>query len=203
MKDYYETLGLTKTATTDEIKKAYRSLAFKYHPDRNQGDSAAEEKFKAISEAYDVLGDEKKRADYDRYGSTNSGGYNQSQQNNSYQYYYTRTNGSEQQNPFQDEDTFWEWFSGAYENNQRRYYQYNDNNYYENRRKTPKTKKSLFLSMIANIITAFAGYIIMQIGFATVLLALPGFIFGLILMGSGVAGAIKALRQLLTNAGGK
>jgi molecular chaperone DnaJ len=64
-KDYYNILGVDKTATQDEIKKAYRKLAIKYHPDKNPGDKSAEEKFKEASEAYEVLGDEKKRADYD------------------------------------------------------------------------------------------------------------------------------------------
>lgn len=67
--DYYETLGLTKSATDEEIKKAYRKLAMKYHPDRNKGDKAAEEKFKEINAAYEVLSDPQKKAAYDRYGS--------------------------------------------------------------------------------------------------------------------------------------
>ena len=67
--DYYKILGLTKSATAEEIKKAYRKLAVKYHPDKNPGNKAAEEKFKKVSEAYDVLGDPKKKADYDRFGS--------------------------------------------------------------------------------------------------------------------------------------
>lgn len=67
-KDYYELLGIARTATADEIRKAYRKLAMKYHPDRNQGDAASEEMFKAVSEAYEVLSDEKKRAAYDRFG---------------------------------------------------------------------------------------------------------------------------------------
>lgn len=67
-KDYYELLGVSKTATADELKKAYRKLAMKYHPDRNQGDKDAEQKFKEISEAYEVLRDEQKRAAYDQYG---------------------------------------------------------------------------------------------------------------------------------------
>jgi molecular chaperone DnaJ len=66
--DFYELLGLTKTASADEIKKAYRKLAMQYHPDRNPGDAEAEAKFKEISEAYDVLKDEQKRSAYDRFG---------------------------------------------------------------------------------------------------------------------------------------
>lgn len=67
-RDYYEVLGVDKKASADEIKKAYRKLAIKYHPDRNPGDKEAEEKFKEAAEAYDVLSDADKRARYDQYG---------------------------------------------------------------------------------------------------------------------------------------
>ena len=67
-RDYYEVLGVAKTATADEIKSAYRKLAMKYHPDRNPGDKAAEEKFKEAAEAYDVLHDAEKRQRYDQFG---------------------------------------------------------------------------------------------------------------------------------------
>ena len=72
MDDLYAVLGVTKTASADEIKKAYRTLAFKYHPDRNAGDKSAEEKFKQVNAAYSVLGDEDKRRQYDMYGSSSS-----------------------------------------------------------------------------------------------------------------------------------
>lgn len=67
-RDYYEVLGVDKSASADDIKKAYRKLAMKYHPDRNPGDKSAEEKFKEVGEAYEVLSDADKRSRYDSYG---------------------------------------------------------------------------------------------------------------------------------------
>ena len=67
-RDYYEVLGVSKNATDEEIKKAYKKQAIKYHPDRNPGNKEAEEKFKEAAEAYEVLHDPNKRAQYDRFG---------------------------------------------------------------------------------------------------------------------------------------
>ncbi len=109
MADLYAELGVSKDATADEIKKAYRKLAFQYHPDRNPDNPAAEEKFKKVNEAYSVLGDEEKRRQYDLYGSSAESSY-------------TYTNPFASQNPFaggnygnasqfEDADAFWDWFT--------------------------------------------------------------------------------------------
>jgi len=97
MKDLYERLGVDKNSSADEIKKAYRNLAFKYHPDRNAGDKIAEEKFKEINEAYSVLGDETKRRQYDM--------FNSSSQQNAYH------NAG---NFYSSDDPFAEFFKNAY-----------------------------------------------------------------------------------------
>ena len=74
--DYYETLGVAKDASADEIKKSFRKLAMQYHPDRNPNDQAAEAKFKEINEAYEILKDDQKRAAYDRFGHQAFSGQN-------------------------------------------------------------------------------------------------------------------------------
>ncbi|MFA6580556.1 MAG: molecular chaperone DnaJ [Paludibacter sp.] len=73
-RDFYEILGVTKTASADEIKKAYRKKAIQYHPDKNPGDKESEEKFKEAAEAYEILSDEQKRQRYDQYGHAGVGG---------------------------------------------------------------------------------------------------------------------------------
>lgn len=110
--DYYEVLGISKTATEDEIKTAYRSLAKKYHPDMNQGDKNAEEKFKKINEAYTVLSDPEKRKLYD------GGFYGSNYQNTSSYGGYGRATGTEDFDPFQ---AFWKEWAREQASYQKRY----------------------------------------------------------------------------------
>ena len=191
MKNYYEILGISKSASADEIKKAYRNLAFKYHPDRNSGDKIAEEKFKEINEAYDVLSDEKKRADYDSFGTSNSR--------------YSGTNNSyNRNNDFTNEETFWNWFNGnttnSYGNNNtyRNYYYQSTNSY--NKKEDYVSKKSLFKTLLYKILQVFVGLFL-----TNVLWIIPfGFIICIGIIINGVIGAGKALKALLQfNAGGK
>ena len=67
-RDYYEVLGINKSASSDQIKSAYRKLAVKYHPDKNQGDKSAEDKFKEASEAYHILSNSERKQNYDNFG---------------------------------------------------------------------------------------------------------------------------------------
>ncbi len=105
--DYYSTLGLDKTASQEDIKKAYRKLARKYHPDLNPDDEAAKKKFQELNEANEVLTDPEKRKKYDQYGENWKHGeeYERAQQQ-----YRGRSSGSAQQNPFEGFD-----YNGNYE----------------------------------------------------------------------------------------
>ena len=193
MSNYYDILGVSKTATADEIKKAYRTLAFKYHPDRNQGNAEAEEKFKEISAAYDVLGDEAKRRQYDMGYSTDSystaGRQTQQQYQRQYQYTY--------QNPFGDEN-FWEWFNGAQfrnpnqqaQNRQNYYSQYNYSNRDEDEPQSKRDNLSmLFLKAVQTIVgLSFFRFSWFIIPFG------PIICIGVII--NGVSGVIRSLKGL-------
>lgn len=187
MDNYYDTLGVSRTATADEIKKAYRTLAFKYHPDRNQGNAEAEEKFKKISAAYDVLGDETKRRNYDLGYSTQdyANAYSNSQQQYQRQYQYTY------QNPFGDE-TFWEWFNESQQhNNQTR----NSNYYYTNRKSNRRNaSRGDYLKMfVMKLLQTFFALLLLRDSFY-----IPfGFIICIGVMINGISGVLTAVRGLL------
>lgn len=115
-KDYYTILGVNKSATKDEIKKAYRNLAKKYHPDKTEGNKALEEKFKDLSEAYEVLGNEDNRKKYDKLGANWK---NQQQQGDSsgydYSQYYKNTGGQGQHQTFEgDPEMFSDFFNNIF-----------------------------------------------------------------------------------------
>ncbi|MDG1902401.1 MAG: J domain-containing protein [Bacteroidales bacterium] len=114
-KDYYAILGVSKTATKDEIKKAYRNLAKKYHPDKTKGDKSLEEKFKGVAEAYEVLGNEKNRKKYDQLGANwknqqqqQSGGFDHSQ------YYSNTANNGRHQSFEGDPEMFSDFFNNIF-----------------------------------------------------------------------------------------
>ena len=182
MKDHYETLGVSRDASAEEIKSAYRKLAMKYHPDRNQGNASAEEKFKEISAAYDVLGDEEKRRSYDfsrtqqTYSSSYGSAYGANRHGFSSEY---------------EEDPFWQWQNGGFSGNSggsRRYY------YYANEAQKPS--KTGFADNLADLvgggIMAFFGYFLIRLWFIPFL---P--IIGIGLAVSGAVKAIRAVRKLI------
>ena len=188
MTDYYADLGVSKNATADEIKKAYRKLAFKYHPDQNPGDKVAEEKFKKITAAYDVLGDEQKRRQYD------NGGFNPfeqaygSQQNQSGQ--YQQWSGT-YQNPYGD---FWTWFTNASSAQQKQDDQqteeYSRNNHYTYHYEYKKS--TMFAYIMKNVLKVLGGMLIIG------MFPFFGFIPGILLISSGFRGVIRSVRLLLS-----
>lgn len=192
MENYYDVLGVQKNATADEIKKAYRNLAFKYHPDRNQGDAAAEEKFKKISAAYDVLGDETKRRNYDL------GGYSadQSYQSNPYSYYYTR-NSQSQQNQYQDSDAFWQFFNGGRDTNQYQWYYTNRSG--KNSAPQERTRQELWGTFFTKGIQAVVALFMLRFSFF-----IPfGFFICIGVFFNGAVNAVSALLAILRGEGKK
>lgn len=200
MKDYYETLGVSKTATADEIKKAYRTLAFKYHPDRNAGNAEAEEKFKEISAAYDVLGDEAKRRNYDLGGyqtndySNYSSGAGQQYQRQ-YQYTY--------ENPFGD-DNFWEWFAGgqAGQGQQQNQQTQNRGNYeykqYTQRRRS-RSRSEYWQMLLLKGVQVFAGFMMFRYSWIIIPFG-PLICLGVIINGfTGIGQALRGIRAAKSN----
>ena len=197
MSNYYEILGVSKTATADEIKKAYRTLAFKYHPDRNQGDEAAEEKFKQISAAYDVLGDEAKRRQYDLGYTSDSYSYNSSNAGNQQyqrQYQYTYSN------PF-GEDNFWEWFNSAQFRSRNQQAQ-NTNNYYNQYDYSnsgdgePLSKRDNLSMLFLKALQTFVGFTFFRFSWIIIPFG-PIICIGVIV--NGISGVIKSLKGLFSS----
>ena len=195
MSNYYEILGVAKTATADEIKKAYRTLAFKYHPDRNPGNAEAEEKFKQISAAYDVLGDEAKRRQYDMgystdsYSSSSANAGNQQYQRQ-YQYTYS--------NPF-GEDNFWEWFNGAQFRSRNQQAQNSNGNYSQynySQDEEPQTRGSYFSTFVLKALQTIVGMMFFRFSWFIIPFG-PIICIGVII--NGISGVIKSLKGLFSS----
>lgn len=184
MANYYEVLGVEKSATNEEIKKAYRNLAFKYHPDRNQGDAAAEEKFKQINAAYDVLGDETKRRNYDLTGYSDNQAYNDQKQYQQHQYQYTYSN------PFGDDETFWKWQQARQQQYQRQYQNYNQQEHRSKKSRGFTTKGQCFSYMLLKILQIIAALMMFRISYY-----IPfGFIIVVGVIINGVVGVVDSFR---------
>jgi len=201
LEDLYEILGVAKTASQSEIKSAYRKLAVKYHPDKNPGDKAAEEKFKEITAAYDVLSDETKRRQYDSYGSYSRSDAYGSQSNGTYGYgnYGWGQNGTWQgqwnrggwQAETQDDynDAFNQWFNYARQN------QTNSNGYsFYSQRSEPRTKGESIIYIVQKIAILLIGLWSFRISW----ILLPfGPILSIAAVIHGFSGVARGLRRLL------
>jgi curved DNA-binding protein CbpA len=170
MDDLYQVLGVSKTASAAEIKKAYRELAFKYHPDRNPGDKSAEEKFKQISAAYAVLSDDQKRSQYDQYGNQTQG------------------SGSPYEN---QDDPFAQWYNNTQQQHEYRQYTY----YYS----TGK-RESESLSRSESVVLFLEKFVIMSAGLFLLRYSwfiIPiGPILCIAAIINGVTGMVRALKYL-------
>ena len=175
MEDYYALLGVSRTATEDEIKKAYRNLVFKYHPDRNPGDKNAEEKFKKINEAYSVLSDPAKKAGYD------SGGFNP---------FENASQSSAQQNygynSWESYDPFQEWTNY---NSSRRGYSY----YSRKKESEPLGRGEAFGQLMWKIIQILIGFWAIQ--WSWIIFPI-GPILSVAAIVNGFSGASRALKAL-------
>ncbi len=205
--DLYQLLGLSKTATADEIKKAYRKLALKYHPDRNPGDKAAEEKFKQITAAYEVLGDENKRRQYDMYGSSSQNSYGNQQGSygnwngnpfggweRSWGNWQNADFGSKNwnQNSSSDDDPYSDWAGSTFGGRTYRTYTYRP---FSEKKLTRTEYIYLFVKRL--LLTVFGFYVLRYMGHSMLFFIFPLLPLGAVAaMGVGISGMIRAVKGI-------
>ncbi|MGL4986567.1 MAG: DnaJ domain-containing protein [Treponemataceae bacterium] len=179
MSNLYDDLGVSKTASSQEIKKAYRDGAFKYHPDRNQGNVLAEEKFKKISSAYSVLGDDIKRKQYDTFGDAENSPFSNA------------SNWNTQENA--DFDPFEDFLRRNAQSRKQHTYTYYGSFSGNNRKEENYSKKDFFFLLLKNLFVV--GMAIYFLGFA-LRLGILGFFIIVPVFVNGVTGSIRALQGL-------
>ncbi|MDR1747518.1 MAG: DnaJ domain-containing protein [Spirochaetaceae bacterium] len=180
MNDLYAILGIPKTASAEEIKKAYREKALKYHPDRNPGDAAAEEQFKKLSEAYAVLGDEENRIQYDTYGHAGPNPYQQRSG--------TRPYGQEEFDPFE------ELFRQQTRRSAYTWYGYGFSPRQEDRN-TSISRKETLLMLLKGVLSFILGLFFFRY---SLFLGIFGLVICLTLIISGAADSVRALQYLFS-----
>jgi len=199
MEDLYKVLGVEKTASQDEIKKAYRNLAFKYHPDRNQGSKEAEDKLKEINAAYSVLGDPQQRSAYDS-GRVNSSYSNQQRAQQQYNgYYYNPFGGGfsgHESSDSQNYSSYEEFFKNFYANSS------NSNNYKTYQQY--ESEKPSFLTGFANVLI---GMLVAGLGFymfSAIWWLIPaGPILSLVVLSTGVSRLLRGVNGMFKSVASK
>ena len=202
MEDLYKVLGVSKDASQDEIKKAYRNLAFKYHPDRNQGSQEAEEKLKEINAAYSVLGDADKRRQYDLNGFTDSSSYQQRSYADSQGQYYNPFGQSgfygwysNSENESSGDSGFDDFFNGFYSNSNG-YRTYNE---YKQKENQPLTFGQGFGKLLSGIFVGIIGLYSLRYTFWFIPIGPVLSIFAIVKGFSGITGGISAMFKALSS----